>query len=65
MKNLTTSLIAVATFNWNSNTAHITKGKSYPVFKILESKHGQRITIVDDNGNLLTWGASEFKFITN
>ena len=61
MKNLTTSLYAIANDNFEG---YVTKGKEYPVFKILEQKWGRRIVIINDKGVMEDWGAELFTFTT-
>ena len=61
MTNLTASLYAIYK---TDSTISYTKDKEYPVFKITNTKYGQEITIVDDNGHLVQERACAFKFIT-
>ena len=61
MTNLTTSLYAIYKDN---STISYAKDKEYPVFKITNTKYGQEITIVNDQGRLMQERASAFRFIT-
>lgn len=63
MKNLTTSLYAVAHVTNPLFEGALTNEKEYPVFKILENKNGRRIVIIDDNNNMADWDAKFFSFI--
>jgi hypothetical protein len=60
MKNVTTSLYAVAKYDCCNA---ITAKKEYPVFKISHSKGEDRVTIINDNGNLESWATFHFYFI--
>lgn len=64
MKNLTTSLYAIAHVTNPLFEGALTDGKEYPVFKILEQGCGRRIVIINDNGNMEDWGAFLFTFTT-
>lgn len=63
MKNLTTSLYAVAHVTNPLFGGALTNGKEYPVFKILENKNGRRIVIIDDNNNMVDWDTKFFSFV--
>ena len=61
MKQVTTSLYAIAKHTFGD---FLTAQKEYPVFKISHSKDGERITIINDRGDLESWGTVYFNFIT-
>ena len=63
MKNITTSLYAIAHVTNPCFTGHLTDGKEYPVYKILERNSGRRIVIINDSGKLQDWGACYFTFV--
>ena len=64
MKNLTTSLYAIAHVTNPLFEGALTDGKEYPVFKILEQGCGRRIVIINDKGKMEDWGAFLFTFTT-
>ena len=64
MKNITTSLYAVAHVTNPEFMGSLTDKKEYPVFKILENNRGRRIVIVNDDGQLQDWSACFFTFVT-
>ena len=64
MKNITTSLYAIAHITNPLFTGALTDGKEYPVFKISSLETGNMITIINDNGKLENWNACFFTFIT-
>lgn len=60
MKNIATSLYAIAKHTYGD---FLTAQKEYPVFKISHSKDRDRITIINDRGDLESWGTIHFNFI--
>ena len=63
MKNITTSLYAIAHVSNPLFTGTLTDNKEYPVFKILEKNGNHKIIIINDNGKLEDWNSEFFTFI--
>lgn len=63
MKNLITSLYAIAHVFNPFFTGSLTDGKEYAVFKIFKKNDTLRIVVINDSGKLEEWGANNFSFI--
>ena len=59
MKNVTAKLVGIAKFDCRNR---ITATREYPIFKISHRDGQEMVTIITDNGELVTMGAFHFIF---